>query len=105
MVCITYQYMVCMHAIYVLILYIHPIIMHDYAMLLTYVHATYLNNLQMITLLEMVCNTYHDMYAYYTCTDIMHTFYYNVCIDNYAISLTLDAVYLKNFKVTAVLEK
>ena len=30
MVCITYQYMVCMHTIYVLILCMHPITVHVY---------------------------------------------------------------------------
>ncbi len=30
MVCITYQYVVCMHPIYVLILCMHPIMVHVY---------------------------------------------------------------------------
>ena len=48
----------------------------EYTVLLTYIyiHAIYLNNLQVIALLEMVCITYQHMvcHACHTCTDIMH---------------------------------
>ena len=62
----------------------------------------YLNNLQMIALLEMIC-----MHACYICTDIIHSSYYNGCmyIDDYAMLLTyiIQAIYLNNLRMIALL--
>ena len=74
MVCITYQYMICMHAIYVLILYIHPIIMHVYNLYIC-------NNLDDCSIRNgMYYIPVYGMYACYICTDIIHSSYYNACI-------------------------
>ena len=49
--------MVCMHAIH----YYHSVCIDEYTVLLIYIHVIYLNNLQLIALLEMVCITYQHM--------------------------------------------
>ena len=78
MVCITYQYVVCMHVIYYACILLYSACIDDYAILLTYVHAIYLKNFQVIALLDMVCITYQYVVCHvcYICTDIMHASYY-----------------------------
>ena len=49
--------MVCMDVIH----YYHSVCIDEYTVLLIYIHVIYLNNLQLIALLEMVCITYQHM--------------------------------------------
>ena len=103
--------MVCMHLIYVLILCMHPIMVHVY-MIMQYCKLQYacnlLKNLKVTALLEngMYYIPVYGMYASYICIDTMYASYYGACIYDYCniANFSMHAIYLKNLKVTALLE-